>query len=195
MFNQLSKEFNKKTGIGIVIGIGAVMASYLGQSFVPESLDTKKKFRPIAIPILVALASALLIKQKEYKPFAIFGAALMLLFGIVKLLDEEKASDKKILTKLFGITLAGDRQEIQFNTPLEAQAFLAAASQMHGNEYQDVTLLSGGEIESRSEGLQGDEHEVSGSEDLFGDDLFGDDLSGDDLFGDSEREYSLAGMA
>ncbi|WP_016755814.1 hypothetical protein [Leptospira santarosai] len=191
MFNQLSKEFNKKTGIGIVIGIGAVAASYLGQNFVPESLDTKKKVRPIAVPLFIALLSALLIKQKEYKPFAIFGAALMLLFGIIKLLDEEKASDKKILTKIFGITLAGDRQEIQFNTPAEAQAFLAAASQMHGNEYQDVTLLSGGEIESRSEGLQGDEYDaLSGSDDLFGDDLFGDDL-----FGDSEREYSLAGMA
>ncbi|WP_061256254.1 hypothetical protein [Leptospira interrogans] len=195
MFKQLSNEFNKKTGIGIVIGIGAVAASYLGQNFVPESLDTKKKVRPIVIPILVALASALLIKQKEYKPYAIFGAAIMLLFGIIKLLDEEKSSDKKILSKIFGITLAGDRQEIQFNTPEEARAFLAAASQMHGNEYQDVTLLSGGEVESRFESLNGEE-EVSGTvEEVSGDDLFGDDLSGDDLFGDSEREYSLAGMA
>lgn len=39
---NLQKEFDKKTFIGIAIGVATLAGSYLAQNFVPESLDTKK---------------------------------------------------------------------------------------------------------------------------------------------------------
>lgn len=65
---NLQREFDKKTLIGIVIGVATLAGSYLAQNFVPESLDTKKKLRPIVVPILVAIIAALAIKNGNTNP-------------------------------------------------------------------------------------------------------------------------------
>ncbi|EMF97775.1 hypothetical protein LEP1GSC123_0917 [Leptospira borgpetersenii str. 200701203] len=65
MAMDLKKSFDKKTLIGIVIGVATLAGSYLAQNFVPESLDTKKKLRPIVVPILVAILAAIGIKKRN----------------------------------------------------------------------------------------------------------------------------------
>ncbi|EMO41724.1 hypothetical protein LEP1GSC186_2048 [Leptospira noguchii serovar Autumnalis str. ZUN142] len=173
---NLQKEFDKKTFIGIAIGVAALAGSYLAQNFVPESLDTKKKLRPIVIPIIVAVLSALFVKQKEYKPFAILGSAIMLIFGILKGLDEEKSEDKKILKKIFGVSLAGDRKELEFSNMGELKGFVDAATQVDGDGYIEIqtptsTHINGNEEIQGEEVLLGDD-EFHGEEVLLGDDEF-----------------------
>ncbi|UOG39695.1 hypothetical protein MAL08_19010 [Leptospira noguchii] len=180
---NIQKEFNKKTFIGVAIGIAALAGSYLAQNFVPESLDTKKKLRPIAVPIVIGIFSALFIKQREYKPFAILGSAIMLLFGIIKLLDEEKADDKKILKKLFGITLAGDRSELEFQNISELKGFVDAATQVDGDGYIEIQSSTGvpqihgepvfyGDDEIFGESILDGDEEVHGEEVLYGETVF-----------------------
>lgn len=180
---NIQKEFNKKTFMGVAIGIATLMGSHLAQSFVPESLDTKKKFRPIAVPILVGIFSAVLIKQKEYKLPAIIGSAIMLLFGILKLLDEEKVADKKILSKLFGITLAGDRSELEFQNMSELKGFVDAATHVDGDGYIEIPSSTGvpqihgepvfyGEPEIFGESILDGDDEIHGEEVLYGETVF-----------------------
>ncbi|EMN45450.1 hypothetical protein [Leptospira weilii] len=178
---NLQKEFDKKTLIGIVIGVATLAGSYLAQNFVPESLDTKKKLRPIVVPILVAIIAALAIKKREYKPFAITGSAIMLIFGILKLLDEEKSEDKKILKKIFGVSLAGDRQELDFQNMSELKGFVDAATQVDGDGYIEISAPMANQIHGE-EVLYG-EDEIHGDEVLLGDDeihgeevLYGDEV-------------------
>ncbi|EMI68902.1 hypothetical protein [Leptospira noguchii] len=174
---NLQKEFDKKTFVGIVIGVLTLAGSYLAQSFVPESLDTKKKARPIVIPIIIGVLAAIFIPKKEYRPFAILGAAIMLLFGVLKALDEEKSPDKKILNKLFGLTLAGDRQELEFSNISELKGFIDAATQVDGDGYIEIqtpqtsTHMNGNEEIQGEEVLLGDD-EFHGEEVLLGDDEF-----------------------
>nr|WP_017857590.1 hypothetical protein [Leptospira interrogans] len=105
--DTLKEGFNGDTLIGAGITVSAMALSYLGQNFVPESMDTKKKARPILVPLFVALISVFLPK-KELKIHGIVGAVIMLMFGILKALDEEKSKDKRISGKIFGLdTLAG----------------------------------------------------------------------------------------
>ncbi|RHX91464.1 hypothetical protein DLM76_17200 [Leptospira yasudae] len=190
MLKTILKNFNQKTWIGIAIGAATFSASNLAQNFVPESLDTKKKLRPIAIPIVIALISAFVVKKNEYKPYAFMGAFLMLILGILKLLDEEKSTDKKIANKVFGVSLSGDRQEIQFDTVEELQNFANAIS-VNGEEYAEVSLIQTDEKTPASpSGLYGDtedEGRVTSTEEG----LAGDEDS--DLFGDEEGELSLSG--
>ncbi|EKO16391.1 MULTISPECIES: hypothetical protein [Leptospira] len=177
---NLQKEFDKKTFIGIAIGVAALAGSYLAQNFVPESLDTKKKLRPIVVPIIVAVLSALLIKQKEYKPFAILGSAIMLIFGILKGLDEESSEDKKILKKIFGVSLAGDRQELEFSNISELKGFVDAATQVDGDGYYEIsspttsTQINGNDEFQGEEVLYG-EDEIHGEEVLYGDEIHGEE--------------------
>ncbi|OOV40202.1 hypothetical protein B1J93_17810 [Leptospira kirschneri serovar Pomona] len=165
---DLQKNFNKQTFIGVIIGVATLAGSYLAQNFVPESLDTKKKARPIIVPIIVGVLAAIFIPKKEYKPFAILGAAIMLLFGILKTLDEEKSADKKILGKLFGVTLAGERQELEFQNISELKGFVDAATQVDGDGYLEIQAPSSREVHGE-EVLYGEE-EIHGEEVLYGDD-------------------------
>ncbi|MDI7209098.1 hypothetical protein [Leptospira santarosai] len=178
---DLQKNFNKQTFIGIVIGIATLAGSYLAQNFVPESLDTKKKVRPIVIPIMVGVLAAIFIPKKEYKPFAILGAAIMLLFGILKALDEEKAEDKKILSKIFGVSLNGERQELEFQNMNELKGFVDAATQIDGDGYIEIPANSSREVYGE-EVFYGDE-EIHGEEVLYGDDeVHGEEV----LYGEEE---------
>ncbi|WP_061221470.1 hypothetical protein [Leptospira borgpetersenii] len=180
MAMDLKKSFDKKTLIGIVIGVATLAGSYLAQNFVPESLDTKKKLRPIVVPILVAILAAIGIKKNEYKSFAITGAAIMLIFGILKLLDEEKSEDKKILKKIFGVSLAGDRQEFEFQNMSELKGFVDAATQVDGDGYIEIPASTGIPQIHGEEVLYG-EDEIHGEEVLYGDDeIHGEDV----LYGD-----------
>ncbi|XDD52373.1 hypothetical protein AB3N59_18730 [Leptospira sp. WS92.C1] len=190
MLKTILKNFNHKTWIGIAIGAATFSASNLAQNFVPESLDTKKKLRPIAVPIMIALLSALVVKKNEYKPYAFMGAFLMLILGVLKLLDEEKSTDKKIANKVFGVSLSGDREEIQFDSVEDLRNFANAIS-VNGEEYEEVRLIQTDErTPASSSGLYGDtenEGRVTSTEEG----LAGDEDS--DLFGDEERELSLSG--
>ncbi|EQA61840.1 hypothetical protein [Leptospira alexanderi] len=192
--DTLKEGFNGDTLIGAGITVTAMALSYLGQNFVPESMDTKKKARPIFIPLLVALISVFLPK-KEFKIHGIIGAAVMLMFGILRALDEEKAKDKRITGKMFGLdTLGGDPNEkrIEFNNLNEVGQFIQATqSQVNGSDgtvYDFVPLLN--------QTVQGDENGLYGDDGLYGDEngLYGDDdLSGDEggLYGDEpQREYA-----
>ncbi|AKP25945.1 conserved hypothetical protein [Leptospira interrogans serovar Manilae] len=192
--DTLKEGFNTDTLIGAGITVTAMALSYLGQNFVPESMDTKKKARPIALPLIVAFISSLLPK-KEFKIHGIIGAAIMLMLGILKALDEEKSKDKRITGKIFGLdTLGGDPNEkrIEFNNLNEVGQFIQATqSQVNGSDgtvYDFVPLVN--------QTVQGDENGLYGDEDLSGDEngLYGDeDLSGDEggLYGDvPAREYA-----
>ncbi|EQA71671.1 hypothetical protein [Leptospira noguchii] len=191
--DTLKEGFNGDTLIGAGITVSAMALSYLGQNFVPESMDTKKKARPIFIPILVALISAFLPK-KEFKIYGIIGAAVMLMFGILRALDEEKAKDKRITGKIFGLdTLGGDPNEkrMVFNNLNEVGQFIQATqSQVSGSDgtVYDFVPLADQTVHGDENGLYGDDG-LSGDDGLYGD----DDLSGDEggLYGDEPvREYA-----
>lgn len=183
---DLTKDiFNKQIGIGVVVGVAVTAASFLSQNFVPESLDTQKKYRKIFMPLIVGVLSVILIPKKEYKPFAVLGAALMLIFGILKLMDEEKEKDKRILAKMFGLEMMGDRREIEFNSVDEAKAFLNAATQINGEDYFPAQVPDRSVDQSSSGGLYGDGR-IESESGLSGDN--------DDLFGGDDEESLVSGM-
>ncbi|MDI7181695.1 hypothetical protein [Leptospira santarosai] len=192
--DTLKEGFNGDTLLGAGVTVSAMALSYLAQNFVPKTMDTEKKARPIIVPLLVALISVFLPK-KELKVFGVVGAAVMLMFGILRALDEEKSKDKRISGKIFGLDiLAGDPNEkrIEFNNLNEVGQFVQAAqSQVNGSDgtvYDFVPLAD--------QTVHGDENGLYGNEDLFGDDngLYGgEDLFGDEggLYGDElEREFA-----
>lgn len=105
----------------------------------------------------------------------------MLIFGILKLLDEEKSDDKKILKKIFGLSLAGDRQELEFQNMSELKGFVDAATQVDGDGYIEIQSPMANQIHGE-EVLYG-EDEIHGEEVLYGDDeihgeevLYGDEV-------------------
>lgn len=198
--DTLKEGFNGDTLLGAGITVSAMALSYLGQNFVPESMDTKKKARPIIVPLLVAFIAALLPK-KEFKIYGIIGAAVMLMFGILRALDEEKSKDKRITGKIFGLdTLGGDPNEkrIEFNNLNEVGQFIQASqSQVSGSDgtVYDFVPVAGQTVQGDENGLYGDENGLYGDDDLNGDEngLYGDDdLNGEGgLYGEEPaREYA-----
>ncbi|TGK25384.1 hypothetical protein [Leptospira stimsonii] len=179
--NSYFDAFNKDTAIGAGVTVSAMILSYMAQNFVPESMDTKKKLRPILIPILVALAAAF-IPKKEYKPYAIIGAAIMLAFGLLKALDEEKSKDKRITGKLFGLdTLSGDPNEkkLQFNSLDEVKQFIdATQAQVNGS---DGTVYEYATIADQTAQVNGEDSNA----------LYGNEDGG--LYGELEEVREFAG--
>ncbi|WP_061270631.1 MULTISPECIES: hypothetical protein [Leptospira] len=196
--DTLKEGFNGDTLIGAGITVSAMALSYLGQNFVPESMDTKKKARPILVPLFVALISVFLPK-KELKIHGIVGAVIMLMFGILKALDEEKSKDKRISGKIFGLdTLGGDPNEkrIVFDSLNDVGQFVQAAqSQVNGSDgtVYDFVPLVNQTVQGDENGLYGDENGLYGDENgLYGD----DDLHGDEngLYGDEPARVYAGGL-